>query len=91
MVMFRDQNAGQSHRIENDTSFFESVEQLQYLGTNLTNQNSVQEEIKGRLKSVHACYYSVQNLLSSNLLSKYIYIYIYIYIRRTELQCCVWV
>jgi hypothetical protein len=33
-----------------------------YLGTTLTNQNSVQEEIKSRLKSGNACYYSVQNL-----------------------------
>jgi len=40
------------------------------LGTNLTNQNSVQEEIKSRLRSGNACYYSVQDLLSSSLLSK---------------------
>jgi len=46
------------------------VEQLKYLGTTLTNQNSIQEEIKGRLKSWNSCYYSVQDLLSSNLLSK---------------------
>jgi len=38
-----------------------------YLGTTLANQNSVQEEIKSRLKSGNACYYSVQNLLSSSL------------------------
>jgi len=35
------------------------------------NQNSIQEEIKSRLKSGKACYYSMQNLLSSGLLSKY--------------------
>ena len=34
------------------------------------NKNSVQEEIKRRLKSGNDCYHSVQNLLSSNLLSK---------------------
>jgi len=33
-----------------------------YLGTTLTNQNSVQEEIKSRLKSRNACYYLVRNL-----------------------------
>ena len=38
--------------------------------TPLTNQNSLQEEIKSRLKSGNACYHSVQNLLSSSLLSK---------------------
>ena len=37
---------------------------------NFTNQNSIQEEIKSRLRSGNAGYYSVQNLLSSSLLSK---------------------
>ena len=47
------------------------------LGTTLTNQNSVQEEIKSRLKLGNACYPSVQNLLSSSLLSKNLKIKIY--------------
>jgi hypothetical protein len=38
-----------------------------YLETTLTNQNSVQEEIKSRMKSGNACYHSVQNLLSYSL------------------------
>jgi hypothetical protein len=41
----------------------------EYLGTTLTNQNYFQEEIKGRLKTGNACYHSVQNLLSSSILS----------------------
>jgi len=70
MVMSRDQNAGRSHsvRIENNT--FERVEEFKYLGTTLTNQNSIPEEIKSRLSLGNACYHSVQNLLSSRLLSK---------------------
>jgi len=40
------------------------------LGTTFTNQNSIQEEINSRMKSGIACYHSVQNLLSSILLSK---------------------
>jgi hypothetical protein len=43
----------------------------------LTNQNSIQEEIQGRLKSRNACYHSVQNLLSYSLLSKNLKIKIY--------------
>jgi transcriptional regulator len=40
------------------------------LGTTLTIQNSIQEEIKIRCKSGNDCYRSVQNILSSTLLSK---------------------
>ena len=46
------------------------MEQFKYLGTTLTYQNSMQEEIKSRLKLGNACYRSVQNILSSSLLSK---------------------
>jgi len=48
-----------------------------YLETTLKNQNSIQEEMKSRLKLGNACYYSVQNLLSSSLLSKNLKIKIY--------------
>ena len=65
MVMSRDQNAGQTHNIKTDNSSVERVEEFRCLGTTLTNQNSVQEEIKSRLKSGNACYHSVQNILSS--------------------------
>src|SRR5215469_12672179 len=53
-----------------DNSAIERVEEFKYLGTTLTNQNSIHEEIKSRRKLGNACYYSVQNLLSSSLLSK---------------------
>ena len=45
--------------------------------TTLTNQNYIPEEIKSRLRSGNACYHSVQNLLSSRLLSKHLKITIY--------------
>jgi hypothetical protein len=66
-VMSRDQNTGRCHNMKTDNSSFERVEQFKYLGTTLTNQNSIQEEIKGRLKLGIACYLSVKNLLFSSL------------------------
>jgi hypothetical protein len=75
--MSRDQNAGRSHDIKIDNSSFESVEQFKYVGTTLRDGNSIQEEIKSRLKSGNAFYHSVQNLLSSRSLSKNINIKIY--------------
>ena len=53
------------------------MEEFKYLGTVLTNQNAIQEEIKSKLRSGNACYHSVQNLLSSRLLSKNLKIKIY--------------
>jgi len=85
MVMSRDQNAGQSHNLKIDNISFERVEEFKYLGTTLTNQNSIQEEIKIGLKSGNACYHSAQNLLSSSLLSKNLKIKIY----RTIILPCV--
>ena len=56
---------------------WDRVEEFKYLGMTLTNQNSMQEEIKSRLKSGNACYHSVQNLFSSSLLSRNLKIKIY--------------
>ena len=53
-----------------DNRSFERVEEFKYLGTTLTKQNSIQAEVTSRLKSGNASYYSVQNILSSILLSK---------------------
>jgi hypothetical protein len=70
MVIFRDQDAGRSQDISTDNSSFKRVEYFKYLGRILMKQNSIQEEIKIRLKSGNACYQSVQNIFSSSLLSK---------------------
>jgi hypothetical protein len=56
---------------------FERVEDFKYLGTTITRQNSIPEEIKSRLRPENACYLSVHNLLSSRLLSKNLKIKIY--------------
>ena len=70
MFMSRDRNAGRGFSVKIDNSSIERVEEFKCLGTTLTNKNSIQEDIKSRLKLGNACYYSVQNLLSSRLLSK---------------------
>jgi hypothetical protein len=75
--MSRDQNAGRIHSVRKDNSTFERVEEFKYLGATLTNHNSISEDIKSRLRSGNACYHSVQNLLSSRLLSKNVKIKIY--------------
>jgi hypothetical protein len=64
------QNAGQNHDIKIANRRFENVAQFRHLGTTVTNQNVIQEEIKRRLNSGNACYHSVHNHLSSHLLSK---------------------
>jgi hypothetical protein len=46
VVMSRDQNAGRTHSMKSDNSSFKRVDEFKYLGTTLTNQNSIQEEIK---------------------------------------------
>jgi len=43
---------------------------FKYLEMTVTNQNCIHEEIKSRLNLGNACYYSLQSLLSSCLLSK---------------------
>jgi hypothetical protein len=49
---------------------FENFPQFKYLGTTVTSQNLIQEEIKRRLNSGNACYHSVENLWPSRLLSE---------------------
>jgi hypothetical protein len=63
MVMSRDRNAERDDSVKIDNSSIERVEEFKYLGTMLTDQNSIQEEIKSRLKLRNACYHSVQNLV----------------------------
>jgi hypothetical protein len=77
MVMTRYQNAGRNHNIKIDNSSFERVGKFRYLVTTLMNQNSIQDEIKSRLKSGNACFHSVHNLLFSNFLSENLKIQIY--------------
>jgi hypothetical protein len=70
MIMSHHLYSGQNQNIRIATESFENVATFEYLGTKLTNQNDIHDEIKSRLNSGNAYYYSVQNLLSSHLTSK---------------------
>jgi hypothetical protein len=70
MIMSRHPNTGQNKNIRIANESFENVAKFKYLGTTLTNQNDIRDEIKSRLYSGNACYYSVQNLFSSRLIKQ---------------------
>jgi hypothetical protein len=70
-------NSGQSKNIRIANESFEKVAKFKYLGMIVTNQNDIHDEIKSRLNSGNACYYSVQNLFSSLIISKNLKIKMY--------------
>jgi hypothetical protein len=75
--MSRHPNSGQNQNIRTANESFENAAKFKYLGTMLTNQNDIHDEINIRITSVNACYHSVQNFLSSLLISKNLKIKIY--------------
>jgi hypothetical protein len=77
MLMSRSQKVGQKHSIKIANRSFEEVAKFRYLGTTLTDQKCMHEEIKSRLKSGNACCHSVHSLLSSRLLSRNVKVKIY--------------
>jgi hypothetical protein len=77
MFMSCHQTAEQNHNTKIANKSFRNVAKLKYLGVTVTNQSDIYEEIKRRLNLGNAYYNSVQNLLSSHLLSKNIKIKIY--------------
>jgi hypothetical protein len=75
--MSRHPNSGKNQNIRIANEPTENVAKFKSLRTTLTNQNDIHDEIKSRLNSGNACYYSAQNLLSSRLMSKNLKIKIY--------------
>jgi hypothetical protein len=70
ILVYHDQNADQNRDIKIGNRSYENVSQFRYLGTTVTNQNLIQEEIKERLNSGKACYSAFQNLINSRLMPK---------------------
>ncbi|KAJ4448560.1 hypothetical protein ANN_10578 [Periplaneta americana] len=77
MIMSRDESIVRNGNIKIGDLSFEEVEKFKYLGATITNINDTREEIKHRINMGNACYYSVEKLLSSNLLSKNLKVKIY--------------
>jgi hypothetical protein len=70
VIMSRHPNSEQNQNIRIANELFEKVAKFKYLGTTLTNQNDIHDEIKRRLNSGNAFYHLVQDLLSSNSYKK---------------------
>jgi hypothetical protein len=77
MIVLLSVNSGQNQNIRIANKSFENMAKFKYVGTTLTNKNDIHDEIKSKLNSGNACYHSVQNILSSHLISKKLKIKIY--------------
>ncbi|KAJ4436010.1 hypothetical protein ANN_18634 [Periplaneta americana] len=77
MIMSRDQNIVRNGNIKIADLSFEEVEKFKYLRATVTNINDTREEINCRITIGNACYYSVEKVLLSSLLSKNLKVRIY--------------
>jgi hypothetical protein len=89
-VLMPRKKAEQNHSIKIANRSVEGGAKFKYLGTTLTVQNCIHEEIKSRLNLGNACYHSVKSLLSSRLLPRNVKVNIYkIIILPVVLYWCV--
>ena len=88
MITSSQQNIVQNQNIVIENLSFEKVENLKYLGVTVTNTNDIREEIKRRIHMENACYYSLEKILSSRLLSKKLKVNTYKTIRLDHRLYC---
>jgi hypothetical protein len=83
---------GQKHSIKIANRSFEDVTKFKYLGTTLTDQNCMHDEINSRVNLGSVYYHSVQSLLYSCLLSRNIKVKIYktIILPVVSYECETW-
>ena len=70
MITSRHENVIQNQNIVIGNLSFENLEKFRSLGVTVTNTNDIREEIKLIMNMGNACYYSLEKILSSRLLSK---------------------
>ena len=90
IITSRHQNVIQNQNIVIGNLLFENVEKFRYLGVTVTNTNDIREEIKHRIKLEDACYYSLEKILSSCLLSKKFKTYKTIILPTVLYSCETW-
>ena len=83
MITSHHQNVIQNQNVVIGNLSFENMEKFRYLGVTVTNTNAIREEIKRRINMGNACYYSLEKIVSSRLLSKKLKVKIYKTIRYT--------
>ena len=87
MITSRHQNVIQNQNIVIGNLSFENVENFRYIGGTVTNTNDIREEIKHTINMGNACYYSLEKILSSRLLSKELKVKAYKTIAYYRLYC----
>ena len=70
MITSRQQNIVQNQNMVIESSSFEKVEKFKYLGVTITNMNGIREEITRKINMGNACYYSLEKIFLSHVLSK---------------------
>jgi hypothetical protein len=79
VIKSRHQNSRQNQNIRIANESFENMAKFKYLDMTLKNQNDVHDEIKSRLNSGNASYHSIQSLLSSIIISKFVIFTVILY------------